>query len=112
MRLQNQKDKSIKKKVKPQRKRQDSKLITESATCSSKQSKASRDWSYIIDNDSTFLPSIYKISVTENKKSDGIVKPIAIQTKLVENKNLTTTMTELRNILLSLPIPKSKGSLK
>ena len=67
---------------------------------------------YINDDDLTFLPSIYKISVTENKKSDGIVKPIAIQTKLVENKNLTTTMTELRNILLSLPIPKSKGSLK
>ena len=79
MRLRNQKDKSIKKKVKPQRKRQESKLITESSTRSSKRSKASRDWSYINDDDSTFLPSIYKINVTKNKKSDSIVKPIAIQ---------------------------------
>ena len=112
MRLRNQKDKSIKKKVKPQRKRQESKLITESSTRSSKRSKASRDWSYINDDDSTFLPSIYKINVTKNKKSDSTVKAIAIQPKLVESKNLTTAMTELRNILPSLSIPKSKGSLK
>ena len=110
MRLRNEKDNKIKKKSKAKRKTQDTKLIAEPATRSSKRSKVARDWSYINDDDSTFLPSIYKINVTKNKESDRADKCMIIQPKFVESKNLTTAMTELRNIIPSLSIPKSKAS--